>query len=290
MTITAAADGSALGNPGPAGWAWYIDDGTWHAGGWPHGTNNMGELKAVLDLLESTAADPDAAREPLHVLCDSQYVINSLTKWMPGWKRKGWKKRDGKPVQNVELMKALDAALAGRDVRFEWVKGHAGHSMNEAADRRANAAATAFQRKVAPDEGPGFHGVSGGTATEPEVAADPADPADDVIARELALLTDAVRSDLSLADRLLHPDMVAVDSAGRVRSRAEVLETMAPLDGFDAVDEVAPADVAASRVAPEVFLVTYVTSGAAGSVRRTSAWISVDGQWLLRHHQQTPRQ
>jgi ribonuclease HI len=118
MTITAAADGSALGNPGPAGWAWYIDDNTWRAGGWPHGTNNMGELKAVLDLLEATAHRPD---EPLRVLCDSQYVINSITKWMPGWKKKGWKKRDGKPVLNVELMKALDAAMAGRDVHFEWV-------------------------------------------------------------------------------------------------------------------------------------------------------------------------
>ena len=56
MTITAAADGSALGNPGPAGWAWYIDDDRWAAGGWKHGTNNMGELKAVLELFRATAA------------------------------------------------------------------------------------------------------------------------------------------------------------------------------------------------------------------------------------------
>ena len=124
MTITAAADGSALGNPGPAGWAWYIDEGTWRAGGWPHGTNNMGELKAVLDLLEATAVDAD---QHLHVLCDSQYVINSVTKWMPGWKRKGWRKKDGKPVLNVELLQAIDRALVGRSVEFEWVKGHAGH-------------------------------------------------------------------------------------------------------------------------------------------------------------------
>ena len=85
--ITAAADGSSLANPGPAGWAWYIDDSSWRAGGWPHGTNNMGELKAVLDLLETTAE----LGEPLRILCDSQYVINSITKWMKGWKRKGWK-------------------------------------------------------------------------------------------------------------------------------------------------------------------------------------------------------
>ena len=55
MTIVAAADGSALGNPGPAGWAWYVDDDCWASGGWPHGTNNMGELMAVLDLLRQTA-------------------------------------------------------------------------------------------------------------------------------------------------------------------------------------------------------------------------------------------
>ncbi|MGQ1798205.1 RNase H family protein [Kocuria oceani] len=161
MTITAAADGSALGNPGPAGWAWYIDDDTWRAGGWPHGTNNMGELKAVLDLLESTAHRPE---EPLRVLCDSQYVINSITKWMPGWKKKGWKKKDGKPVLNVELMRSLDAAMAGRDVRFEWVKGHAGHELNEAADARARAVATAFQTGRPAPEGPGFPGAGSAPA------------------------------------------------------------------------------------------------------------------------------
>ena len=108
--IIAAADGSALGNPGPAGWAWYVDDDCWASGGWPHGTNNMGELMAVLDLLQQTAHVDDE----LHVYCDSTYVINAITKWMAGWKRKGWKKGDGKPVKNVELMKALDAAMQGR--------------------------------------------------------------------------------------------------------------------------------------------------------------------------------
>ena len=136
--IVAAADGSSLSNPGPAGWAWYISDDAWAAGGWEHGTNNMGELMAVLDLLRSTSH----VDEPLKILCDSQYVINSLTKWLPGWKRKGWRKGDGKPVLNVELMKELDAELAGRDVTFEWVKGHAGHPENERADQLASAAAT----------------------------------------------------------------------------------------------------------------------------------------------------
>lgn len=156
MTIIAAADGSALGNPGPSGWAWYVDDERWASGGWARGTNNMGELTGVLDLLLQTAhLDQD-----LHVICDSLYVINSVTKWMSGWKRRGWRKGDGKPVLNVEIMKALDLALAGRQVRFEWVKGHSGHPLNEAADRLANAAATAFRDGVAHRAGPGFAGAT----------------------------------------------------------------------------------------------------------------------------------
>lgn len=155
MTITAAADGSALGNPGPAGWAWYIDDSTWAAGGWPHGTNNMGELKAVLELFRATAHVDD----DLHILCDSQYVINSVTKWMPGWKNKGWRKGDGKPVMNRDLLTDIDEAIAGRRYSFEWVKGHVGHPLNEAADVRARGAAEAYQRRSEVPRGPGFPGA-----------------------------------------------------------------------------------------------------------------------------------
>lgn len=155
MTIIAAADGSALGNPGPAGWSWYVDEDRWAAGGWTHATNNQGELMAVLQLFLSTAHTDD----DLLVLCDSQYVINSVTKWMPGWKKKGWRKGDGKPVLNLELLQRLDAALAGRRYRFEWVKGHAGHELNEAADARARAAAEAYARGGHPDSGPGYPGA-----------------------------------------------------------------------------------------------------------------------------------
>ena len=161
--IIAAADGSALGNPGPAGWAWYIDDDHWASGGWAHGTNNMGELKAVLDLFEATVSRPEAK---LRVYCDSQYVINSLTKWMPGWKKKGWKKSDGKPVLNRDLLEALDQALTGRDYEFIWVKGHAGHELNEKADSLANGAARAYQEGREPAHGPGF-----GASAEPATAA-----------------------------------------------------------------------------------------------------------------------
>jgi ribonuclease HI len=171
MTITAAADGSALGNPGPCGWAWYIDDANWAAGGSPHGTNNQGELQAVLELLRATSA---VAGEKLVIECDSRYVIDSVTKWMPGWKRKGWRKADGGPVLNRELLEGIDAELRGRDVSFSWVKGHAGHPLNEAADQRANAAATAYQRKQEPDRGPGFTAaapvIAGASASIPEPA------------------------------------------------------------------------------------------------------------------------
>jgi ribonuclease HI len=156
VTITAAADGSALGNPGPAGWAWYIDDDRWAAGGWKHGTNNMGELKAVLELFRATAH----TGEDLLVLCDSQYVINSVTKWMPGWKKKGWRKGDGKPVLNLDLLQEIDEAIAGRKYRFEWVKGHVGHVLNEAADARARGAAEAYQRGLDVPTGPGFGSAS----------------------------------------------------------------------------------------------------------------------------------
>jgi ribonuclease HI len=108
---------------------------------------------AVLDLFRATAHVP---AEDLLILCDSQYVINAVTKWMPGWKRKGWRKADGKPVLNVDLLKEIDQALVGRKYTFEWVRGHAGHELNEAADERARAAATSYQQGVAVRQGPGF--------------------------------------------------------------------------------------------------------------------------------------
>ncbi len=193
--IIAAADGSALGNPGPAGWAWYIDDDHWASGGWAHGTNNMGELKAVLDLFEATASRPEAK---LRVYCDSQYVINSLTKWMPGWKKKGWKKSDGKPVLNRDLLEALDQALTGRDYEFIWVKGHAGHELNEKADSLANGAARAYQEGREPAHGPGF-GASAEPAAEPVEAPAVEAPIVNAPAAEPAL-SDGALSDIALSE------------------------------------------------------------------------------------------
>lgn len=324
MTITAAADGSALGNPGPAGWAWYVDDNCWRAGGWPHGTNNMGELMAVLDLFKSTAHMPD---EPLHILCDSQYVINSVTKWMPGWKRKGWKKSDGKPVLNLDLLKEIDAALVGRKYTFEWVKGHAGHDLNEAADDRARAAATAYQAKREPTAGPGFPGskvsaepkeVNGGAAARAPEPARPAGPAqttlfldeleqpdlfsmledeadpafsagshdalETVVELEKELLDPAVRADPLRAGELLHTDFEEIGASGRRWTRQEILEMMNDEDAAAVELQV----LSLSQVDTSTALLSYRSVSPAGSALRSSLWQREAGQWRLRFHQGTP--
>ena len=172
MTIKAAADGSSLGNPGPAGWAWYVDEDTWDAGGWPQGTNNLGELTAILRLLQATAE----TGEELHILADSQYAINVVSKWRLGWKKRGWTKADKKPIKNLELIQEIDRAMEGRRVTFEWVKGHAGHHMNERADDLARACAEAYQAGRTPEPGPGFGGgASRGTASADQASGDQPD-------------------------------------------------------------------------------------------------------------------
>ncbi|MGX6450384.1 ribonuclease H family protein [Brevibacterium paucivorans] len=165
--LEVACDGSALGNPGPAGWAWVIDDKRWAAGGWEESTNNRAELQAVIEILKATAH----THEDLLILADSKYVINSVTKWMPVWRLKGWKKANGQDVLNRDLMEELweqvDALeKSGRKLKFQWVKGHSNHELNEAADQRARAVATAIRDKGEPDLGPGL-----GTGEKTEVTA-----------------------------------------------------------------------------------------------------------------------
>lgn len=148
MTITVSTDGSALGNPnGPMGWAWA--DHTPHAGGTPghehegdcdaggasNGTNQIGELCAVLEALR---AHPGA--EPLTIESDSQYAINCSTAWVRGWKKNGWKNSKGQPVKNRELIKAIDHEISQRPgpVKFVWVKGHNNNPGNEKVDHLAH--------------------------------------------------------------------------------------------------------------------------------------------------------
>jgi len=319
MTIIAAADGSALGNPGPAGWAWYVDDSCWQAGGWPHGTNNQGELMAVLDLFKSTAHLP---QEDLRILCDSQYVINCITKWMAGWKRKGWRKADGKPVLNVDLLKEIDQAIAGRKYTFEWVKGHAGHDLNEAADERARAVALAYQQGSAAPIGPGFPGAlqpvqAGGAATaapsgaaaqlqaEPalfdesgifgqadlfselddEIAPSGEVAAEDVVlGLERELLRPDVRADIGRTGVLLHPDFAEIGSSGRYWTRDAMLMALEEDPGEAIEVELLSAD----RLSENSMLLNYRSRSRAGASLRSSLWLLDRGQWRLRFHQGTP--
>ncbi len=291
MTLVAAADGSALGNPGPAGWAWYVDDDCWASGGWPHGTNNMGELTAVLDLLQQTAE----VEEDLLVFCDSTYAINSITKWMPGWKRRGWKKGDGKPVANVEIMQALDAAMQGRTVVFEWVKGHAGHVLNEKADELANAAAAAYQGGRVAEPGPGFrversaHEFTVTAPPEPEpdlfsLAEEPVETDAELVVRlERALLTDDVRADPASVAALLHPEWAEVGRSGRLLSREDLLASIGPL-----TDRVTLEVVSVDPVAPGALLLVWrADRGSGTSTLRSSLWVRSGERWLQRFHQGT---
>ena len=214
MTITAAVDGSSLGNPGPAGWAWVVSEDCWDAGGWPSGTNNLGELNAVLELLKATA-QAGLANEELHILADSQYAINVISKWSPGWKKRGWAKADKKPIKNLELIQEIDRAMQGRTVTFEWVKGHAGHPLNERADDAARSCAEAYRDGRDIPTGPGFAstesaesgaGVSAGTL-EVSSAAGTAGSA----APELETAT--LKADAASADREILESTTGTDAS-----------------------------------------------------------------------------
>ncbi|MGY1495488.1 ribonuclease H family protein [Streptomyces sp. QTS52] len=143
--VVAACDGASKGNPGPAGWAWVVADGSesptrWEAGPLGRATNNVAELTALERLL--TAVAPDV---PLEIRMDSQYAMKAVTTWLPGWKRKGWKTSAGKPVANQELVVRIDELLDGRSVEFRYVPAHQvdGDKLNDFADRAASQAAIA---------------------------------------------------------------------------------------------------------------------------------------------------
>ena len=128
-------DGSCSGNPGPGGWgAILMTKGHEKelCGGEPHTTNNRMELMAAIQALEGLKRP---CKVELHT--DSQYVKNGITQWMPAWKARGWKTAAKDPVKNEDLWKRLDQARLRHDVDWRWVKGHAGHELNERADALA---------------------------------------------------------------------------------------------------------------------------------------------------------
>lgn len=134
-----ATDGACKGNPGPGGWGVVIRAGDKEkelSGGEKLTTNNRMELTAAIKGLE-------ALKRPCRVVLstDSRYVMDGLTKWLPGWLRNGWRTAAKQPVKNADLWQQLVAAAAPHQIRWEWVKGHAGHPENERADKLASDAA-----------------------------------------------------------------------------------------------------------------------------------------------------
>ena len=141
--VTIYTDGACSGNPGPGGWGAILAFGDREKelkGGEAHTTNNRMELMAAIAALEALTRP---CRVDLYT--DSQYVRGGITGWIHGWKRNGWRTADKKPVKNVDLWQQLDAALKRHDVRWHWVKGHAGHAQNERADALAREAIVAVR-------------------------------------------------------------------------------------------------------------------------------------------------
>jgi len=128
-------DGACSGNPGPGGWGAVLVSGSHRkeiCGGEVLTTNNRMELMAAISALE-------ALKRPSRVelYTDSEYVKNGISSWIAGWKLRGWKTADRKPVKNLELWQRLDRAQAPHQVSWHWLRGHAGHVENEEADRLA---------------------------------------------------------------------------------------------------------------------------------------------------------
>jgi len=148
--VTIHTDGACSGNPGPGGWGVILQWGDRTRelkGGEAHTTNNRMELMAAIVALETLKRPCDV---DLHT--DSEYLRQGITDWISGWKRNGWRTTARKPVKNSDLWQRLDAAVGRHTVRWHWVRGHAGHDLNERADELAREAIAEI-RAGADDEG-----------------------------------------------------------------------------------------------------------------------------------------
>lgn len=143
--VTIHTDGACSGNPGPGGWGAILSYGGKEkelCGGEPLTTNNRMELTAACAALEALTRAC-----AVDLWTDSQYVKGGITGWIHGWKRNGWKTADKKPVKNADLWERLEAARLRHDVSWHWVKGHAGHDLNERADELARRGMAPFLAK-----------------------------------------------------------------------------------------------------------------------------------------------
>jgi ribonuclease HI len=151
-TVDLFTDGACSGNPGPGGWGAILRfRGTEKefSGGEMQTTNNRMELMAAIAGLEALKR---AVKVRVHT--DSMYLKDGITKWIHGWKKKGWKTADKKPVKNIDLWQRLEKAIAEHDVSWHWVRGHAGHAENERADELARTAIATMlaNRESAPQD------------------------------------------------------------------------------------------------------------------------------------------
>ena len=145
MHVKIYTDGSCLGNPGAGGYAAILlrEDGGQEEifGGEPFTTNNRMELTAAIVALKKISVEDTA-----EIFTDSTYLRNAFTQnWLANWKLRGWRLSDGKPVKNQDLWMELDALISSRHVNFNWVKGHAGDSLNERCDKIARDIALSFK-------------------------------------------------------------------------------------------------------------------------------------------------
>ena len=139
-------DGACSGNPGPGGWGAVLRfDGKEKElkGGEPVTTNNRMELMAAISALETLKRDCS-----VDMFTDSNYLKDGITKWIHSWRRNGWRTAEKKPVKNAELWQRLDAALGRHQIRWHWVRGHAGHAENERADTLAREGMAPFKHLV----------------------------------------------------------------------------------------------------------------------------------------------
>jgi ribonuclease HI len=149
--LFAYTDGACSGNPGPGGWGAVLEarDGATLvksrelSGGEAETTNNRMEMMAAIAVLE-TLERPSA----LTVVTDSTYLKDGITGWIHGWKKNGWRTANRKPVKNTDLWQRLDAAQARHQVKWQWIKGHAGHQQNERADELAQAEIKALKART----------------------------------------------------------------------------------------------------------------------------------------------
>jgi ribonuclease HI len=129
-------DGACRGNPGPGGWGAVLISGshrkTLH-GGERDTTNNRMELTAAIEALKALRG-----RQAVVLHTDSRYLMDGISTWLPGWKKRGWKTAAKKPVKNQDLWQALDEVAQKHEVSWRWVKGHSGHELNDEADALAN--------------------------------------------------------------------------------------------------------------------------------------------------------